>query len=213
MLSCAPFPTLGAHEGMFRAMQHRTKWFWVALGVLGGMSACKSKGDAPPPAASGSASASASLAKAPAPVPEGAPARPPRRPCLSCTDGRLPLSAGWRIQSSAKVPQAGLAISTAGFAADEWYAVTVPTTVLAGLVANGVYPDPYVGDNLKIPPPPLSPPRGGTAPSSLFPPTLPTIRRGSISTASTTAPTCGSTASSSRRRPAWWAPSRATNGT
>ncbi len=61
----------------------------------------------------------------------------------------LRLNAGWRIRSSAKVAHAGEAVSRAGFAAADWYPATVPTTVLAALVENQVYPDPYFGLNLK----------------------------------------------------------------
>jgi len=64
----------------------------------------------------------------------------------------LPLHDNWAIQSSAKITAAGEAISTAGFAPDGWYPTTVPATVLAALVENKVYPDPFYGDNItKIP--------------------------------------------------------------
>src|SRR6202034_267532 len=67
--------------------------------------------------------------------------------------GRLPLREGWTIQSSAKLQGAGgKDLSTAGYTAAGWYPVTVPTTVFAGLVANKVYPDPYVGNNLTLAP-------------------------------------------------------------
>ena len=59
------------------------------------------------------------------------------------------LSAGWQIQSSAKVTQAGETISRVGFDAAGWHPATVPTTVLAALVENQVYPGPYFGLNLK----------------------------------------------------------------
>ena len=73
-------------------------------------------------------------------------------PCAACDDGRLSLHDGWTLQSSSKVTSTGAEISNAGFATTGWYPVTVPTTVLAGLVANQVYADPYLGDNLsKIP--------------------------------------------------------------
>lgn len=59
------------------------------------------------------------------------------------------LSQGWAIQSSAEVREGGAAVSTVGFKADEWYPATVPSTVLAALVQQRVYPDPYRGMNLR----------------------------------------------------------------
>ncbi len=61
----------------------------------------------------------------------------------------LPLETDWRLQSSAEVHADGAQLSTPGFDASTWYPVTVPKTVLAALVDNGVYPDPYYGLNLK----------------------------------------------------------------
>ncbi|MBN1346611.1 MAG: hypothetical protein JXQ73_28230 [Phycisphaerae bacterium] len=62
------------------------------------------------------------------------------------------LREGWRLQSSKEISAKGEAISTVGFAADTWHVTSVPSTVLAALVADGVYPDPYYGDNItKIP--------------------------------------------------------------
>ena len=59
------------------------------------------------------------------------------------------LTDGWAIQSSADVPEDGAAISTVGFNAAEWYPTTVPSTVLAALVKQNVYPDPGDGMNLR----------------------------------------------------------------
>ena len=56
---------------------------------------------------------------------------------------------GWTLQSSAKVDQKGGVISTPHFQARSWYTVTVPTTVVAALVKQKVYPDPYFGRNLR----------------------------------------------------------------
>ena len=61
---------------------------------------------------------------------------------------RITLRDNWAIQSSAKVKEDGKAISLAGYSATGWYPTSVPTTVLAALVANKVYPDPYYGDNI-----------------------------------------------------------------
>ena len=65
---------------------------------------------------------------------------------------RLELREGWAIQSSAKVTAGGEALSQPGFATAGWHRATVPTTVVSALVADGTYPDPYYGMNLrKIP--------------------------------------------------------------
>lgn len=54
----------------------------------------------------------------------------------------------WNLQSSAEVPQTGLVISTSDFIPQNWYPITVPSTVLAGLIANNIYPDPFYSSNL-----------------------------------------------------------------
>ena len=59
------------------------------------------------------------------------------------------LSSDWTIQSSTKIQQTGDAISQKGFNIDGWYPASVPSTVLAVLVENGVYEDPYFSMNLK----------------------------------------------------------------
>jgi hypothetical protein len=57
------------------------------------------------------------------------------------------------LQSSHLINQNGPELSSAGFKNDVyWFPVTVPSTVLSGLVANKVYPDPYFGmNNMLIP--------------------------------------------------------------
>src|SRR5689334_20616681 len=62
-------------------------------------------------------------------------------------DTKLPLAAGWTLQSSAKVTETGEVLSTTGYRPTGWYPVTVPTTVVAALVKLKVYPDPYFGMN------------------------------------------------------------------
>ena len=62
---------------------------------------------------------------------------------------KLLLRDDWRLQSSAKITATGQTLSKPGFASSDWHATSVPSTVLAALVAGGVYPDPYYGDNLK----------------------------------------------------------------
>lgn len=59
------------------------------------------------------------------------------------------LKSGWTLRSSADVSSTGEKISTAGFDQTGGYPTTVPSTVLAGLVKNGVYRDVYFGRNLE----------------------------------------------------------------
>lgn len=59
------------------------------------------------------------------------------------------LSENWFLQSSRKVAGHGGEISTADYSAQGWYPVTVPATVVSGLVESGVYDDPYVGLNMQ----------------------------------------------------------------
>jgi hypothetical protein len=57
------------------------------------------------------------------------------------------------LQSSTVVRAGGDSISSVGYTpANYWFSVNVPSTVLTGLVANKVYPDPYIGmNNMLIP--------------------------------------------------------------
>ena len=57
------------------------------------------------------------------------------------------------LQSSAVVAAAGDSLSSIHYSPKNyWFPVTVPCTVLTGLVANKVYPDPYIGmNNMLIP--------------------------------------------------------------
>ena len=61
----------------------------------------------------------------------------------------LKIKTNWNIISSAKTDAKGAEISSADFSTADWYAVNVPTTVLAALVKNKVYNNPYYGLNLK----------------------------------------------------------------
>ena len=64
----------------------------------------------------------------------------------------LPLSTGWRLQSSCQISATGAQISVPGFHTAGWHSTIVPSTVVAALVADGTYPDPDFGMNLrKIP--------------------------------------------------------------
>jgi exo-1,4-beta-D-glucosaminidase len=64
-------------------------------------------------------------------------------------DHILQLRDGWTMQSSRKVDQTGELISTPKFQPNGWYSVSVPTTVVAALVKQKVYPDPEFGMNLR----------------------------------------------------------------
>jgi exo-1,4-beta-D-glucosaminidase len=55
----------------------------------------------------------------------------------------------WFLQSSEKAKGGGEAISQPGFKIDGWYPAVVPSTVMGTLVQNNVYPDIFVGENLK----------------------------------------------------------------
>ena len=63
-----------------------------------------------------------------------------------------PLTGGWMLRSSCEANATGQQISSDGFSTDGWHKTNVPSTVVAALVADGTYPDPYYSDNLrKIP--------------------------------------------------------------
>jgi exo-1,4-beta-D-glucosaminidase len=75
-------------------------------------------------------------------------------PPLCRTDGsgppfQLALADHWSLQSTARVDAADAVVATAGFDASSWHAASVPTTVVAALAADGTYPDPYFGMNLR----------------------------------------------------------------
>ena len=77
--------------------------------------------------------------------------RPPRRgPMGPMGEGDFAQTlTNWFIQASAKVAEGGEKVSAPGLAMNRWYPATVPATVMGTLVQNNVYPDIYVGDNLK----------------------------------------------------------------
>jgi exo-1,4-beta-D-glucosaminidase len=58
----------------------------------------------------------------------------------------------WYLQSSEKVKATGEQISQPGFKIEGWYPAVVPSTVMGTLVQNNVYPDIFVGENLKAVP-------------------------------------------------------------
>ena len=62
------------------------------------------------------------------------------------------LAGGWALAEAPKISADGAAISQPGFNAKDWWAATVPGTVLTTMVDRGVYPDPDYGlNNLAIP--------------------------------------------------------------
>jgi len=61
----------------------------------------------------------------------------------------LKLSTNWHIKSSVEIDVSGEKVSSLDFNQENWYRVVMPTTVLAALVNNGVYDNPYYGLNLK----------------------------------------------------------------
>ena len=93
----------------------------------------------------GSANASspnAPMARPPTPTP--VPTQSPG-PTVSSTE----LTQGWSLISANNMTDTGSTISQPGYNVSNWYPVTVPSTVLAGLVANNVYQNIYFGTNLK----------------------------------------------------------------
>ena len=59
-------------------------------------------------------------------------------------------SQSWKMQNIGKISAPAEMISEAGFDTSGWMDAVVPGTVLTSLVNDGVYPDPYYGDNNKI---------------------------------------------------------------
>src|SRR5690349_13786342 len=64
-------------------------------------------------------------------------------------DKRFVLRDAWYIQPSTEVRESGETLSRADFKPKNWYRASMPSTVLAALVANKVYADPYFGMNLR----------------------------------------------------------------
>jgi exo-1,4-beta-D-glucosaminidase len=60
------------------------------------------------------------------------------------------LHKGWAIQSAARVKESGDLLSQNDFRPLSWYPATVPSTVVGTLVEDKVYPDPLVGQNLRL---------------------------------------------------------------
>jgi exo-1,4-beta-D-glucosaminidase len=65
------------------------------------------------------------------------------------TVGSTELTQGWALRSASGLADTGATISQPGYATGGWNAITLPSTVLGGLVANGVYQNIYFGTNLQ----------------------------------------------------------------
>src|ERR1700733_6056591 len=65
------------------------------------------------------------------------------------SDTKIFLHEGWALQSSCLFLARGEQISEPGYKANGWHSAAVPTTVVAALVADKTYPDPYYGKNLR----------------------------------------------------------------
>jgi len=59
------------------------------------------------------------------------------------------LQEGWQVQSTAQVVEKGTDLSMPGFQPSSWYKTSVPATVMAVLVENKVYKDPFFGMNFR----------------------------------------------------------------
>ena len=62
--------------------------------------------------------------------------------------GSTALSQGWTLVSANTATNSGVVISQVGYAPTNWYPITVPSTVKAGLVANAVYTNLFMGTNM-----------------------------------------------------------------
>jgi exo-1,4-beta-D-glucosaminidase len=75
----------------------------------------------------------------------GARPAPPLPSLASSTE----LSQGWAFRSANDVTGTGATISQVGYGTAGWYPIALPSTALAGLVANNVYQDIYFGTTLR----------------------------------------------------------------
>ena len=62
--------------------------------------------------------------------------------------GTTELSQGWALVSANLATNSGAVISQVGYRTTNWYPITVPSTVMAGLVANAVYTNLFMGTNM-----------------------------------------------------------------
>ena len=62
---------------------------------------------------------------------------------------KISLATNWYIQSSDSIEGKGDFVSSSQQSIENWYRATVPSTVMGVLTANGVFPDIFVGTNIK----------------------------------------------------------------
>ncbi|MDR1884241.1 MAG: glycoside hydrolase family 2 [Prevotella sp.] len=75
----------------------------------------------------------------------------PTRLVLS-QEGEWIITQGWEMTDGARVIESGKSVFDPQLNTEAWYNATVPGTVLATLVNQGIYPDPFFGlNNLNIP--------------------------------------------------------------
>lgn len=80
------------------------------------------------------------------------PALPGRHTTVSSAPGSTTALTGYAVQSTAKVSDPAADVSSPGYPATGWYPAGPRSTVLAALLANGVYADPFHSTNQrKIP--------------------------------------------------------------
>jgi exo-1,4-beta-D-glucosaminidase len=65
------------------------------------------------------------------------------------SSSKILLNGSWALQTSRCVQAGGAEISATGFETKGWHRAQVPSTVIAALVADKTYPDPYFGMNLR----------------------------------------------------------------
>ncbi|MCW7942787.1 exo-beta-D-glucosaminidase [Streptomyces hygroscopicus] len=73
--------------------------------------------------------------------------RPPGLTAVSSVAGSTTALSGYAIQSTAKVSDPPAAVSSPGYPASGWYPAGPRSTVLAALLADGLYPDPFHSTN------------------------------------------------------------------
>lgn len=67
----------------------------------------------------------------------------------AATVGSTPLTSGWALRSATGLADTGATISQVGYGTAGWNPISLPSTVLAGLVKNNVYQNIFFGQNLK----------------------------------------------------------------
>jgi len=98
---------------------------------------------------------------------------------------------GWAVQAAGQSARPPRPSPVPGSTRRRWHRTTVPSTVLAALVTNGVYPDPFTGATWSASMQDSSDSPGGTGRSSTSTPPAPRAASGSSSRVSTTRPTSG----------------------